>query len=99
MGRYKYLSMTPANTYWGSSVGKGMATRAPGNPCASGRERMSVLRRVVPDLDHYLAERRLELLAADEWYLTDGAVDLQRLMQVFDEKLAEALARGYDGMR
>src|SRR2546422_10169193 len=37
------------------------------------QEAKSALRQAVPDLDCYLAERRLEMLPHDEWYLKGGA--------------------------
>jgi PAS domain S-box-containing protein len=63
------------------------------------QEAKSALRQAVPDLDCYLAERRIEMLPHDEWYPTSGAFDLHRVMNGWYEKLAHALAEGYAGMR
>jgi PAS domain S-box-containing protein len=63
------------------------------------QEATSALRKALPDLDGYLAERRIEVVAHDEWFLNGGAFDLHRVANRFKEKLDEALARGYAGMR
>ena len=57
------------------------------------------LRQAVPDLDRHLVERSIEILPYDAWYPTEGAFDLHSVIQGLQEKLAQALARGYAGMR
>jgi len=57
------------------------------------------LRRAVPDLDQYLADQSIEIVAARDWYLQDGTFDLNRVINGWNEKLARALARGYSGVR
>jgi PAS domain S-box-containing protein len=42
---------------------------------------------------------RVEIVPHTEWYLKDGVFDLERVINGWNEKLAEALARGYAGMR
>ena len=59
----------------------------------------SALRHAVPDLDHYLAEQSIEVLPHDEWYLQGGVFDFHRVLNGWHEKLDQALARGYTGMR
>jgi MEDS: MEthanogen/methylotroph, DcmR Sensory domain/Histidine kinase len=59
----------------------------------------SALQQAVPDLDRYLAERSIEMLPHDAWYLKGGALDLPSLINGWNEQLAQALARGYPGMR
>jgi hypothetical protein len=39
-------------------------------------EAISALRKAVPDLDRHLAERRIEVVGHDEWFLEAGAFDL-----------------------
>src|SRR6267143_1483918 len=57
------------------------------------------LKRAVPDLDQYLADRSIEIVAARDWYLQDGTFDLNRVIRGWNEKLARASARGYAGVR
>jgi PAS domain S-box-containing protein len=62
-------------------------------------EARNVLQQAVPDLDRYLAERSIEMLPYEEWYLTGEAFDLYRVIKGWSEKLDHALARGSTGMR
>jgi len=62
-------------------------------------EAKRALRQAVPDLDRHLTERSIEILPYDAWYLTEGAFDFHSIIQSLQEKLAQALARGYAGMR
>jgi DNA-binding CsgD family transcriptional regulator len=57
------------------------------------------LRRRIPDFDRHLAARNIELLHGRDWYLNGDHFDLQRVTGGWSEKLAHALARGYEGMR
>jgi hypothetical protein len=61
-------------------------------------EARRALRQAMPDLDRHLAERSIEILPYDAWYRTGGAFDLHGLFHG-QEKLTQALARGYAGMR
>src|SRR5467141_2338037 len=57
------------------------------------------LRLAVPDFDRYLDDRSIEIVSARDWYLQDGAFDLNRVIGGWNEKLARASARGYAGVR
>jgi PAS domain S-box-containing protein len=57
------------------------------------------LERVVPDLDQFLADHSIEIVAARDWYLQDGTFDLNRVINGWNEKLARASAKGYAGVR
>jgi PAS domain S-box-containing protein len=57
------------------------------------------LKRAVPDLDQYLVEHSIEIVAARDWYLHDGTFDLNRVIRGWNEKLAHASARGFTGVR
>jgi PAS domain S-box-containing protein len=57
------------------------------------------LKRSMPDLDQYLSEQSIEIVAARGWYLQDGTFDLKRVIRGWNEKLARASARGYAGVR
>ena len=57
------------------------------------------MRRAVPDFDRFLKRGQMEIVPHTEWYLKDGAFDLQRVLNAWVDKLNQALAKGYDGMR
>jgi PAS domain S-box-containing protein len=57
------------------------------------------LEQVVPDLDQYLANHSIEIATARDWYFHDGTFDLNRVINGWTEKLANASARGYAGVR
>ncbi len=63
------------------------------------QEAWQALRQAVPNLDHYVFHRSLEVLNGREWYLKQGLFDLKRVIRALNEKLDQALARGYTGMR
>jgi PAS domain S-box-containing protein len=65
----------------------------------TGEDARYALQRAVPDLDQYLADHSIEIVAARDWYLQDGAFDLNRVISGWNEKLASASARGYAGVR
>src|SRR5215470_238529 len=62
-------------------------------------EARDALQAAVPDLDRHLADARLELAAARDWFLQGGTFDGQRLTAAWYEKLAQVSARGYPGIR
>ena len=41
----------------------------------------------------------MEIVSGREWYLAGNQFDLKRLIGAWDDKLRDALAKGYDGMR
>src|SRR5437660_12075101 len=65
----------------------------------TGEDARHALQRAVPDLDQYLADQSIEIVAARDWYLQDGTFDLNRVISGWNEKLARASARGYTGVR
>jgi transcriptional regulator with GAF, ATPase, and Fis domain len=62
-------------------------------------EARDALKDTVPNLDRYLAESRLEIVSARDWFLPGGTFDGKRLTGAWHEKLARVSARGYPGMR
>jgi signal transduction histidine kinase len=66
---------------------------------ATEEEAWHALRLQVADLDRYVADGGIEVVAARDWYLQDGVFDLARVIRGWNEKLARALARGYAGIR
>ena len=57
------------------------------------------LQHAMPDLERYLAEGSIEIVSHDDWFLNNNTFDLHWVANRFKEKLDEALARGYAGMR
>jgi len=62
-------------------------------------EAKGALGQAVSALDRYLAEGRIEIVPHDRWFLQGGVFDFHLVANRFKEKLDEALARGYAGMR
>jgi signal transduction histidine kinase/PAS domain-containing protein len=65
----------------------------------TGEDATQALRRAVPNLDQYLADSSIEIVAARDWYLKNGTFDLNRVIRGWNEKLARASAKGYAGVR
>jgi transcriptional regulator with GAF, ATPase, and Fis domain len=59
----------------------------------------TALKHTLPQLDRYLAEQRFEIFGASDWYMSDGALSLDRVIRTWSEKCAGALARGHAGLR
>jgi PAS domain S-box-containing protein len=65
----------------------------------SEEEAKEAMRRAVPNFDGYVERGQIEIVPYAEWYLKGGAFNLQRVLNGWVEKLNQALAKGYDGMR
>jgi len=65
----------------------------------SEKEAKEAIRRAVPDFDRYLRRRQIEIIPHTEWYLKDGAFNLQTVLNGWIDKLSQALTKGYDGIR
>src|SRR5258708_9301193 len=63
------------------------------------QEATSALRHALPDLDRYVAERSIEVVGHEEWFLSGNTFDPDKVANRFRMRLNEALARGYAGMR
>jgi len=63
------------------------------------QEATSALRDALPDLDRYVAERSIEVVGHDDWFLSGNTFDPDKVANRFRMRLNEALARGYAGMR
>ena len=57
------------------------------------------LRKSVTNLDKYLENGQIEIIPYTEWYLKGGTLDLQGAASGWTDKLNQALASGYEGMR
>ncbi|AKB48327.1 sensory transduction histidine kinase [Methanosarcina sp. Kolksee] len=62
-------------------------------------EAKEALRRAVPDIDIYLEKKQIEIIPYNSWYLRGESFDFERVLNGWDEKLGEALASGYGGLR
>jgi MEDS: MEthanogen/methylotroph, DcmR Sensory domain len=62
-------------------------------------EAADALKDAVPGIDRYLADSSIEIVSARDWYLQGGSFDLKRVTAGWHEKLADASARGYAGVR
>jgi len=62
-------------------------------------EAHQAMTKAMPDFARYLAKGQIEILPHDRWYLEDGVFDLQRVLDGWVDKLNQALAGGYAGMR
>ena len=57
------------------------------------------LRRVVPDIDQLILEKRIEILPYSQWYLKGGTFHDETVLKGLLEKMNEVLQQGFDGMR
>ena len=57
------------------------------------------LRRAVPDIDAYLKKGQIEIIPYTHGYVKEGVFDSKRVLNGWIEKLNQALANGYDGLR
>ncbi len=64
-------------------------------------EKMAIraMKRAIPELTSYLSRGQIEILPHSVWYLRDGVFDTRRVLKSWDEKLQQALANGYEGLR
>jgi hypothetical protein len=60
---------------------------------------LEALEKEVPGFSEYLAREQIEILPHTDWYLKGGSFDLARTLNGWMEKYAEALSRGFDGLR
>jgi signal transduction histidine kinase len=62
-------------------------------------EATAALKQAVPDFDSYLADDRVEIVSANDFFLQGGAFDRKRVAEAMVAKLAGLSARGYAGVR
>jgi len=63
------------------------------------QEAWAALRDTVPALEQYRAEQRIEILRSQTWYFTGDSPDLQKVARGWEDRLADALRRGHEGLR
>ncbi|MDY9926722.1 MEDS domain-containing protein [Methanosarcina sp.] len=62
-------------------------------------EAKKALKRSVPDFDVYLEKGQIELISYADWYLKEGIFNSGKATDSWVEKLNNALAIGYEGLR
>jgi PAS domain S-box-containing protein len=65
----------------------------------SEKEAKKAMREAVPNFDRYQKKGQIEIMPYEQWYLKEGAFNIQRVLNGWIEKLNQALAQGYDGLR
>ena len=64
-----------------------------------GESAKKAMRQAMPDFDRYLAQGQIEIIPYTEWYLKNGIFDTRRILNGWVDKLNQAKAKGYDGLR
>jgi C4-dicarboxylate-specific signal transduction histidine kinase len=62
-------------------------------------EARNALRKAVPEFEHYLADRSIEIVGGRRFYLSGNDPDLQRVIRTWAAKMDSAVTRGYAGLR
>jgi len=57
------------------------------------------MQQALPHFERYLAEGQIEITAHTDWYLREGHFDERRVLQGWINKVAQALAKGFSGVR
>lgn len=65
----------------------------------SVEEAKGALRKVMPDFDERLKKGQIEIIPHTEWYLKGGTFSMERILNGWLDKLNQAKARGYEGIR
>ncbi|MCX5859913.1 MAG: MEDS domain-containing protein, partial [Proteobacteria bacterium] len=65
----------------------------------SKAEAEKALKKAIPGFDRYVKKGQIEIVPHTQWYLKDNGFKLKRVLKGWVDKLDQALARGYDGMR
>jgi len=60
---------------------------------------IDVMRSRISGFDAYLEKGQVEVIPYTEWYVKDGSVNADEIIERWDEKLRQGLERGYDGLR
>ena len=66
---------------------------------ATTEEAVAALEQAVPDVRRLLENGRLEIVTEADFYLKGDNFNWERLLNTWKEKIAGALARGFDGIR
>jgi len=63
------------------------------------QEARKAMVKAMPGFSGYLKKGQIEILPYNKWYLKSGSFDSQRVLDGWVEKLNQAIAKGYDGLR
>ena len=69
------------------------------NDSLSDKDAQKALRKAIPALDRYLRIGQIKFMSHTEWPSTGGTFNPQGLLNNWTDKLVQALANGYDGIR
>jgi PAS domain S-box-containing protein len=62
-------------------------------------ETKKAMTKAVPGFKKYLSKGQIEIIPYEEWYLLEGTFDDDRVLKGWVDKLEQALAKGYSGLR
>jgi PAS domain S-box-containing protein len=62
-------------------------------------EAKKAITKAIPGFKQYLNKGQIEIIPHEEWYLLGGTFDDDRVLQGWVDKLEQALAKGYSGLR
>jgi len=65
----------------------------------SKAQTQDAMRKAMPNFDQYLKRGQMEIKQHNKWYLKQGTFEKERVLQGWMDKLSQALAKGYLGMR
>jgi DNA repair protein RadC len=65
----------------------------------SKKEAEEAMKKAVPDFSRYLANQQIEIIPCTEWYLKGGTFQRKIVLNAWIDKLKQALASGYEGIR
>ena len=63
------------------------------------QEVLNAMKKALPNFDQYLKKGQIEILPYTEWYLKGGEFESKRTLDGWVDKLNQALAKGYEGLR
>ena len=63
------------------------------------QEVLNAMKKTLPNFDQYLKKGQIEILPYTEWYLKGGEFESKRTLDGWVDKLNQALAKGYEGLR
>jgi PAS domain-containing protein len=62
-------------------------------------EARRMMQKALPGFERYMAEGQIEITPHTDWYLKEGRFEEQRVLQGWIDKLDQALAKGFSGIR